>query len=408
MSGFHYQQPHQMTPMMPGDRKLEELHPLAASLIDKSLRLPAQALPQVRVLLCKALLLMNAYYTNKIEGQHTTPQLIQAALENHFVERPDVAQKQRIAVAHIETERWGVTQLPHYDGRLFYSDDFVRQIHRHLYSLLPPEDREQNGPEGSGMAKVVVIPGEYRECGVKVGQHVPPAPRAIPAFLDAWQKAYVSRPAGEYALIGLAASHHRLTWIHPFVDGNGRTARMHTLLGLNALGLTNGLWSPLRGLARDTDTYFSRLIGADRERQGATDGRGVLSERGLIEFVRYFLELCHDQVDFMERMLNLSEFPERLRVMLAAEAARQRSIYLRPEAVIPLHYLGTVPSLERGQFKAMLGLQERTADRVLAQLFQLGIITSASPRGPVELAIPIKLWRYLFPRLWPEAEAGMD
>ena len=43
------------------------------------------------------------------------------------------------------------------------------------------------------------------------------------------------------------AAHQRLAWIHPFRDGNGRVARLHTHLVLGKLGLTNGLWSPLRG-----------------------------------------------------------------------------------------------------------------------------------------------------------------
>jgi hypothetical protein len=54
----------------------------------------------------------------------------------------------------------------------------------------------------------------------------------------------------------------------------------------------------------------------------------------------------------------------------------------------------------------MMGLASRTADRVLADLFKVGIITSRSPKGPVELALPLPLFRYLFPRLWPEAEAN--
>lgn len=63
--------------------------------------------------------------------------------------------------------------------------------------------------------------------------------------------------------------------------------------------------------------------------------------------------------------------------------------------------------MERSQFKAMTGLAARTADRVLADLFKIGIVKSSSPRGPVELAIPLSLFRWLFPRLWPEAEANL-
>lgn len=56
-----------------------------------------------------------------------------------------------------------------------------------------------------------------------------------------------------------------------------------SLLVLGHLGLTNGLWSPLRGFARTHDTYCTRLAAADAARAGDLDGRGNLSERGLAE-----------------------------------------------------------------------------------------------------------------------------
>lgn len=42
----------------------------------------------------------------------------------------------------------------------------------------------------------------------------------------------------------------------------------------------------------------------------------------------------------------------------------------------------------------------------IADLFKLGVVTSASSKGPVDLALPLNRFRYLFPRLWPEAEAN--
>ena len=64
--------------------------------------------------------------------------------------------------------------------------------------------------------------------------------------------------------------------------------------------------------------------------------------------------------------------------------------------------------MDRAQFKAMTGLAARTSARVLADLLKIGILTSSRPRGPVELAIPLSLFRWLFPRLWPEAEANLS
>jgi Fic family protein len=376
----------------------------AAELISRAKDLPAQGLPQLRHLLREALRPMNSYYTNKIEGQHTEPLMIERALMHDFSARPDEARKQRIAIAHIETERWGEVELPVFDGPTVFSTQFVQCIHHHLHSQLPLDDLMQHGEEGADIAPEPVMPGVFRVRGVQVGAHVPPDPATILDFMRLWEHDYKFHRAGEGAVIALMAAHHRLAWIHPFSDGNGRTSRLHTHIGLNALGLTQGLWSPMRGLARNKEAYYASLIAADRCRQGDYDGRGVLSEKGLVDFVSFMIDTCLDQIRFMDGMLRLDEFDARLSLMLAAESTRDATKNLKTEASIPLAYLGTIKEMERTRFKGMMGLADRTADRVLADLFKLGIVKSRSPKGPVELALPMHLFRYLFPRLWPEAE----
>jgi Fic family protein len=248
-------------------------------------------------------------------------------------------------------------------------------------------------------------PGLWRNRGAKVGAHIPPDPATVPLFMEEWYRGYRYARAGETAVIALMAAHHRLAWIHPFLDGNGRTARLHTHIGLSALGLTQGLWSPMRGFAREQTAYYAHLIAADQRRKGDYDGRGVLSESGLVDFIGFCMTLCLDQIGFMDGMLQMPAFEARLAQMLAAEATQTDTRFLRTEAAQPLAYLGTVRSLDRARFKAMMGLASRTADRALADLFKLGIVRSRTPKGPIELALPIGLFRYLFPRLWPEAEA---
>ncbi|MFZ6653956.1 Fic family protein [Undibacterium sp. TJN19] len=403
MSKYPYNNPHQMHPMLPGEAKLNDLRPLAADLISKAKDLASHGMPHLRALLRETLRPMNSFYTNKIEGQQTEPLLIERAMNKDFSNQPDEARKQRIAVAHIETERWADATYPHFDASIFFNADVTHAIHRHLHAQLLPEDLIQFNEDG---IEQIVKPGISREVGVIVGQHIPPDPMTLSLFMNEWHAAYQYARAGETAVIALVAAHHRFTWIHPFVDGNGRTARLHTHAGLNALGLTQGLWSPMRGLARQQENYYTHLINADQVRRGDLDGRGNLTEKGLVAFIEFFMQVCLDQIYFMNRLLDFSSFEDRLAQMLAAESTRKETRYLKLEAAAPLAYLGSVKSLERNRFKSMMGLADRTADRVLADLFKLGVITSKTPKGPVELAAPLDLFRYLFPRLWPEAEAN--
>ena len=72
-------------------------------------------------------------------------------------------------------------------------------------------------------------PGALRKREVQVGRHVPPAHDRLPDFLRRFAEFYQpKRFPGTTKVIAAAAAHHRLTWIHPFPDGNGRVARLFT------------------------------------------------------------------------------------------------------------------------------------------------------------------------------------
>jgi Fic family protein len=91
--------------------------------------------------------------------------------------------------------------------------------------------------------------------------------------------------------------------------------------------------------------------------------------------------------------------------MLAALGQAEKTRFVRLEAAAPIAWLTTVGTIDRAQFKAMMNLSTRSATRVLADLLKTGIVTSPSPRGPLELALPLASFRWIFPKLWPEAES---
>ena len=228
----------------------------------------------------------------------------------------------------------------------------------------------------------------------------------MPQFLQRFEAFYAPTRQGELALVAVAAMHHRLAWIHPFSDGNGRVARLHSHTLLHALELSHGVWSPLRGLARTQPRYYAMLAGADEARRGDLDGRGNLSERGLVDFIEYFLEVCIDQARFMTQLLNTQVMRDRLAACLAYESQRADSA-VRMEALLPLHYLFTTGSLERGQFKLMTGLPARTAERCLKGLLDRELLLSDTPKGALKFGTPLHALRFYFPALWPEAEASV-
>ena len=401
----HYDAPHQFEPLLPEDRLMEPLLERASDLTSAATSLGAAASAQreLRVLLRS----MNSYYTNRIEGEHTRPSDIDRALQNDFSSNADLARKQRLAVAHIRTEESCERQMDELVQtqreagapaalKSLYTADALVWLHEELFTGLPEQDLHLS--DGS-----VMIPGVVRETRVAVGRHEAPVPESLARFIGRWATVYGGARRGEASVVAVAAAHHRLAWIHPFPDGNGRVARLHTHLALHAMGLTHGLWSPLRGFARSEERYKALLQAADEHRRGDLDGRGNLSQAALIDWIRYTLDVCIDQVQFMSRLIDAAGMRERLEAALAFEEAMRSGA--RREALIPLHYLFvTQAELGRAEFKTMSGMGDRSATDLVSSLLRMGYLASDSAYGKVRFAIPRHALRFLFPALWPEAE----
>lgn len=390
-----------MEPLLPGEHRLGPLLERASDLIRKSDRLAgwsaAGALPGLRQLLRA----MNSYYSNRIEGQHTLPAEIEQALSNQYAKDADKAKRQRMALAHMATEAQLESLWPTWSLAEVWSAQTVKDIHQDLFARLP----ETDGWLGYGPNAKSWAPGQWRDTEVSVGRHAAPAAAALAPFMARWSGVYAGVRRGEMQVMAMAASHQRLAWIHPFLDGNGRVARLHSHLVLGHLGLTNGLWSPLRGFARNQEAYYAKLSAADDHRAGDLDGRGNLTEKGLVEWIDFVVGTCIDQVDFMNGLLSLDRMKDRMAACLHFEQHVVRQ-GVRTESLRALHYLFSAQcELDRADFKAMLGLGERLASTQVAALLKRGLVLSDSPYGKLRLGVPQHALRFYFPHLWPEAES---
>ena len=225
---------------------------------------------------------MNCYYSNLIEGHDTHPVDIERALKNEYSADPRTRNLQLEAKAHITVQQW--IDQGGLKGRAT-STEGICEIHRRFCELLPEDLMWLEEPETGERIKVVA--GELRHRDVKVGRHIPVSPGALPRFLNRFEHVY-SNLGKTDAILAAATAHHRLLWIHPFLDGNGRVARLmsHAML-LETLD-TGGVWSIARGLARNESTYKSQLMACDAQRRNDLDGRGHLSEEALAEFTALF------------------------------------------------------------------------------------------------------------------------
>ena len=106
-----YSQPHQFEPLLP-QVQLGDLIEGTRTVLEKAYRLQHAAAPSTRRALQDLVRGMNSYYSNRIEGQGTHPKNIERALSADFSATPSVAQRQRIALAHIEAERNSKRRCP--------------------------------------------------------------------------------------------------------------------------------------------------------------------------------------------------------------------------------------------------------------------------------------------------------
>lgn len=144
-----------------------------------------------------------------------------------------------------------------------------------------------------------LVPGQLRsqsERNVQVGRHMAPSWGSVDGMLQRLSCAYSASPDPVVRLLGAAAYHQRLAFVHPFDDGNGRLTRLISNLQLSRLGLNAHLWSLSRGLAHRREEYLARLRNADQPRRGDLDGRGQLTQAGLVEFMAFFLEVCREEI----------------------------------------------------------------------------------------------------------------
>jgi Fic family protein len=335
---------------------------------------------------------MNCYYSNLIEGRNTLPINIERALNNDFSANQERRNLQLEAKAHIEVQRWidegGL-------GGNEMAAAGVREIHSRFTDLLPEELRWVEDPD-TGDRKPV-LPGEWRDHDVKVGRHVPISPGAIPRFMRRFEARY-SGLGGFESILAAGPAHHRLVYIHPFADGNGRVTRLMSYATLRRTLDTAGLWSVARGLARRKDEYMGHLAACDQIRRGDRDGRGHLGEAALSAFTRFFLEVCIDQVSFMEGLMQPAAFRDRI-MKWAEEQVGFGTIPSRgPRVLDAVLFKGSLP---RAQVAEVLGQSERTANNVTQALVRHGIISSDGARSPWRIAFPARLAARLMPGLFP-------
>lgn len=384
--------------------RIEELH---ESLADRVATVAAAAArlgqglnPRTASDLAGLTRIMNSYYSNLIEGHNTRPRDIERALMGDFETDIERRNLQLEGVAHVRLQ----TELDARAAQGILGDPsdpaFIRWLHSEFYKGAPDSMLRV---EGAGRS-FVIKPGAWRsgpEHDVSVGRHIPPSSHRVADFMNHFHARFrIDRMGMAARILAIPTAHHRLNYIHPFPDGNGRVSRLmsHAMAHQAGIGAM-GLWSVSRGLARGLRSrteYRQMMDQADSPRRGDRDGRGNLSLAALVNFSEWFLDVCLDQIRFMTELYDLGTLSERLTRYV------ERHDVLPPEAAPLLRAALLRGEIERGEAPAVMGLPERTARRLVKAMVDEGILASETPKSALFLRFPVITHETLFPRLFPE------
>ena len=393
-----YADPAAMFPLFPEGEGKQELAKLALELLEEDAKLQFSRPFAITSAVSKVVENMNTYYTNKIEGYDTHPLDIEKALNGNFSNKPEKKNLQLLAKAHLETAK---KVLGIYNNKNdIYSFELLKKIHLSFYELLPEAFKFIETDSGN---KIDVIPGKFRATEVGVQHHVGPKSDKIGDFAERFENEYSKNYKSKLdEIIKIAAAHHRFLFIHPFIDGNGRVARLFSdICFLNTIHSkflnVFRLWSVSRGLARNRQEYYDRLHNADQKRINDYDGRGNLSNKYLIEFCEFFLKTAIDQIKFMQELLDINNLRQGMRsfcdLMVVRKHYPKEAFYLLDETL-------TKGYLEKKEMARLTGKSENTARKIVKQLVAEGFLIDSNKLA-FEISFPAKYLPYLFPSLYP-------
>ena len=145
----------------------------------------------------------------------------------------------------------------------------VRQIHKLVLSQIDNENA-----------------GQYRKTEVRIAgaKHIPPEVWEIPQRMADWENWLKDSQKKIHPVELAAQAHHRLVAIHPFIDGNGRTARLVMNLILFKMG-----YPPAVILRVNRKQYYQVLMQADA---GKNDPLVNFVGRAVDHSLALYLEAC--------------------------------------------------------------------------------------------------------------------
>ncbi len=189
----------------------------------------------------------SSYASNKIEGNPLSEEQVSRAIDSdphkHFLKPEQEVRNYFLALSLLEDKA---------KKRIPFSKELILEVQTLVEKGASKEKIGLRGPMPPGMLFAVY------DAQTGAAEYIPPEYSEIPTLLDELVS-YVNT-TDDHPLIVAAVVHYQLVTIHPFEDGNGRTARLMSgyILDVSGYGF-NGIGSLEEYFAYDSDEYDRSL-----------------------------------------------------------------------------------------------------------------------------------------------------
>lgn len=300
----------------------------------------------------------------RIEGNHTTlMEFVEKIIENP---NKDSKIEKDIEIFNIERAinfiESNVNKTTKIDRAL------ISEIHKILVSGLTPP------PDGEGSR----FPGELRSVNVLIKglKHTPPESIKVSEYFDEIIN-FINQPLeSQYHLLVIALSHHRMAWIHPFDNGNGRLVRMFTYALLIKQGFqvkSGRILNPTAIFCMDRNKYYDKLSLADSG-----------DEQKILDWCLYVLEGLRSEIEKIDKLLDIPYITNNILLPMLSFALEKEHITRREYEILSALVKSESMSIKSADLEKMIGQESPVQrSRILKKLKDKSMLIPLKVRGRI-------------------------
>lgn len=219
------------------------------------------------------------------------------------------------------------------------------------------------------------IAGGFRETKVAISgsTHQPPEPFLIEEMMDELISFINQTSAPKFDLLRIALVHHRLVWIHPFENGNGRVVRLFTYALLIKFIFKNKerIINPTAVFCSDRNNYYHYLDKADKG-----------TDEGYIEWSMYMLQGLKVEIEKIEHLSDYDYLKSQILYPALSLAENHQHITHDEHAILKLAI--QAKELKSGDIKGIINARNSSqSSRYIRALVDKKMLKAKSEGGRI-------------------------